>query len=591
MTSSARVRALVACCALAMCFTGFSARLIYLQVAKHDEYAALAMATHGKKQIIFARRGLIMDINQETLADNDPVRTVVADASLITDPDDAASVMAQPLGLDEADLRQKLASGRRYMVLKKEVPEAVAMQLQNRLEVRGVRGIVFEQDAERIYPAGTMACHVVGFMSSDHVGVQGIEAQEDQYLCGHPGYLYTQRDRLGQELVAYRGEERAPRDGYNVQLTIDMNLQNIVETELDAACKEFKPKKAIVILMRPQTGEILALANRPNFDPNYIRTKPASYIQEHEADMKDCAIADEMEPGSTFKMVTVASALNEHDVSPDSTIFCENGAFNYGGRFLHDDHRFGDLSVEDILIKSSNIGAAKLALGLGDQRLYGYIRAFGFGERTGVALPGEIPGLIPPPHRWSKLSITRIPMGQEVAVTPLQTIVAMSAIANGGHLMMPQIIHQITDEKGAPIASFPPTEIRRVISAETAQEMTTALKGVVSPRGTAALAKVSGFDAAGKTGTAEKIDPKGGYMPGKYIVSFCGFLPAEDPAFICLVMLDDAQTAPDQDYGGMVAGPVFSRIGEKVARYMNLVPQPEIPPAGDMVVTQRTQHD
>jgi cell division protein FtsI/penicillin-binding protein 2 len=589
MTHSARVRALVACCALAMIFTGFSARLVHLQVTMHDKYAALALAKHGTKQIIYARRGLITDINSQTMADNDPVRTVVADASMVTDPDVAAGILAGPLQMDEKDLHDKLATGRRYMVLKKDVPEATAMELQNRLEVRSIRGITFEQDADRIYPNGTMACHVIGFMSGDHKGVLGIEAQEDDYLRGHEGFRYTEKDRAGQELVAYRGEERAPRDGYNVRLTIDMNLQNIVETELDAACQEFKPKKAIVILMRPQTGEILAMANRPNFDPNDIKTKPAEYITEHEADMKNCAITDEMEPGSTFKMVTAAGALNEHTVQPDSMIFCENGCFSYGGRLLHDDHQFGDLSVEDVLVKSSNIGAAKLAMGLGEERFYGYIRAFGFGERTGVALPGEIPGLVYPPHKWSKLSITRIPMGQEVAVTPLQTIVAMSAIANGGHLMMPQIVHDITDETGQEIASFPPVEIRRVVSAETAQEVTTAMKGVVSPRGTAALAKVVGFDAAGKTGTAEKIDPKGGYMKGKYIVSFCGFLPAENPAFICLVMLDDAQTKPDQDYGGMVAAPVFSRIGEKVARYMNLEPQPEIP-ASDMVITQR-EHD
>jgi len=589
MTRSAKVRALIVCCALALCFTGFSARLVHLQLTMHDEYAALAEEKHVNKQIIYARRGLIMDINQQTLADNDPVRTVVADASLMTDPDDAAAVLAAPLGLDENDLRSKLATDRRYIVLKKDVPEATAAQIETRLAVRSIRGISFEQDADRIYPNGQMACHVVGFMNADHRGVQGIEAQEDEYLRGHEGFRYTQRDRSGNELVAYRGEEHAPRDGYNVRLTIDMNLQNIVETELDAACKQFRPRKAIVILMRPQTGEILAMANRPNFDPNDVRTDSATYLQEHEADLKDCAITDEMEPGSTFKMVTAAGALNEHEVSPDSMIFCENGAFNYGGRFLHDHHPYGDLSVEDILVKSSNIGAAKLAMGLGDQRFYGYIRAFGFGERTGISLPGEIPGLVPPPHRWSKLSITRIPMGQEVAVTPLQTIVAMSAIANGGHLMMPQIVHDITDGKGGVISTFPPVEIRRVITPETARELTAALKGVVSARGTAVGAKVTGFDTAGKTGTAEKIDPKGGYMPGKYIVSFCGYLPADDPAFVCLVMLDDAQTGPDLDYGGTVAGPVFSRIGEKVARYMNLEPQPDIP-ASNVVITQ-TEHD
>ncbi|MGA3169921.1 MAG: penicillin-binding protein 2 [Chthoniobacteraceae bacterium] len=589
MNQSAKVRALIACCALASIFTGFSARLVQLQLTDHDEYAALAAEKHAGKEVIYARRGLITDINGQTLAGNNPVRNVIADASFITSPEDVASLLAQPLGLDEGDLTAKLATGRRYIVLKRGVPEAIAMELENRLTVHAIRGITFEQDSERVYPNGTMACHVIGFMNSDHQGIQGIEAQEDEYLRGHEGFRYIERDRSGNELVAYRGEERAPRDGCNVRLTIDMNLQNIVENEIDAACAEFKPKKVIVIIMRPQTGEILAMANRPNFDPNEVCSGSSDYLQEHASGMINCAIADEMEPGSTFKMVTVSAALNEHVVEPDSIIYCENGAFNYGGRLLHDHHPYGDLTVDDILIKSSNIGAAKLALGLGEERLYGYIRAYGFGERTGVALPGEIPGLVYPPQRWSKLSITRIPMGQEVAVTPLQTLSALCAIANGGHLMMPQIVHDITDENGGEIASFPPVEVRRVISAESARDMTEAFKGVVSARGTAALAKVNGFVTAGKTGTAEKIDPKGGYLPGKYIVSFCGYLPADDPAFACLVMLDDPQTSPELDYGGTVAGPVFSRIGEKVARYMNLEPQPDVP-AGDVVITQR-DHD
>ena len=591
MNNSARVRALIACSALAICFTCFSARMVRLQVTEHDKWSALALAGHGAKKIIYARRGLIQDINRQTLADNEPVRVVIADATQVADPDAAAALLAGPLGLDENDVRQKLESRRPYMVLKKDLPEADAVELKTRLDVRDVHGITFVQSAARIYPNGPMACHVIGFTNSDHAGVQGIEAQEDQYLRGHPGYLYTEKDRTGQELVAYRGEERAPRDGSNVRLTIDMNLQNIIEDELDSACKEFKPKKAIAIVMRPQTGEILAMANRPNFDPNDLRIKPASFIQDHQGDMLNFAVANEMEPGSTFKTVTASGSLNEHLVTPDTTIFCENGLFNYAGHLLHDDHKFGDLSVEDILVHSSNIGAAKLALGLGEQRLYEYIRAFGFGERTGVALPGEVPGLVPPPHRWNKLSITRIPMGQEIAVTPLQTITAMCAIANGGKLMMPQIIHDITDSDGNVLASFPPVEIRRVVSPQTAREVTKALVGVVSPRGTAPLAAVNGFVPAGKTGTAEKIDPKGGYLPGKYIVSFCGFLPADNPAFVCLIMLDDAQTGPDQDYGGLVAAPIFSRIGEKAARYMNLVPQPVEPAASYVANTQLGAHD
>jgi cell division protein FtsI/penicillin-binding protein 2 len=589
MNRSAKVRALIACCALALVFTGFSARLVHLQVTMHDSLAEQAREKHGTKQIIFAKRGVITDINQQPLADNDPVRTVLADDSMIADPQDAAALMAGPLGMDEADLLAKLSSGRRYIVLKKDVPENVADQLQTRLSVRSIRGITFQQDAQRIYPNGTMACHVVGYVNAEHNGV-GIEAQEDKYLTGHDGFRYTERDRSGQELVAYRGEEHAPQDGYNVRLTIDMNLQNVIETELDAACKQYKPKKAICILMRPQTGEILAMADRPSFDPNDVGTETPEKLAADDAALKNCAITDEMEPGSTFKMVTAAGALNEHLVSPDSVIYCENGAFSYGGRFLHDDHPNGELSVDDILIKSSNIGAAKLGISLGEQRLYSYIRAFGFGERTDIALPGEIPGLVPPPQRWSKLSITRIPMGQEVAVTPLQTITAMSAIANGGHLMMPQIVHDITDGTGAVISTFPPVEIRQVITPETARQMTAAFKGVVSKRGTAVGAQVQGFEVAGKTGTAEKIDPsRGGYMSGHYIVSFCGYMPADNPSFICLVMLDDPQTGEGQYYGGLVAAPIFSRIGEKVARYMNLEPQPDVP-ASSLVVTQR-EHD
>jgi len=590
MIRSAKVRALVACCALSVCFTAFSFRLVYLQVARHAEFSALAQEKHVNKQPIYARRGLIQDINYEALAVNDPVCTVVADGSLISNPSAVASVLAEPLQMSESSLREKLSSAaantRRYVIIKKQVPKAAADEIEKRLGVRSLRGVFYEQDAARIYPNGSMLCHVIGFMNAEHVGIDGIERQMDDYLRGHDGFRFIEHDRTGREIVMYRGQERAPRDGCNVRLSIDLNLQNIVETELDTACAQFKPKKAIAILMRPQTGEILALANRPNFDLNDIRAKPASFVQEHAASMKNCAVMDIMEPGSTFKIVTASAALNERLVHPDSYIFCENGHFNYGGRVLHDHHGYADLSIEEILIKSSNIGAAKLGLQLGEQRLYEYIRRFGFGERTGVQLPGEIGGLLYPPHRWSKLSITRIPMGQEVAVTPLQTVVAMSAIANGGHLMMPQIVHEITDDAGNTLTSFPPVEVREVIRPEIAREVTNALKGVVSPKGTAALAHVSGFAVAGKTGTAQKIDPHGGYQSGKYIVSFCGFLPADNPAFVGFVMLDDAITKPDQNYGGLVAAPVFSRIGEKAARYLNLQPEPE-PLPGNVIVTQR----
>ncbi len=292
-----------------------------------------------------------------------------------------------------------------------------------------------------------MLCHVIGFTDFDHKGIQGVEGSLDEYLHGQDGYRYIEHNRAGQEIVLYRGQERAARNGYQVHLTIDLNLQNIVENEIDAAMHQYSPKKATIILMRPQTGEILAMANRPAFDLN--KRSDAKPEQ-----MKNRAICDMMEPGSTFKIVTAAAAINEHKFGLDSYIFCENGMWNYGGTPLHDHAPFGDLSVKDILVKSSNIGAAKMAVNLGDQKFYEYIRRFGFGDRTGVELPGEISGLIRSPQSWSKISITHIPMGHEIGVTPLQMATAMCAIANGGKLMTPRIVKSINTADGKTISTL-----------------------------------------------------------------------------------------------------------------------------------------
>jgi len=455
-------------------------------------------------------------------------------------------------------------------VLKREVPIAAATALREKLRAQNLRGIYFERDTTRIYPNASMLCHVIGFTDFEHRGIQGVEASMEEYLHGQDGYRFIEHNRAGQEIVLYRGQERAPRDGYQVHLTVDLNLQNIVENEIDAAVREYSPQKATIILMRPQTGEILAMANRPNFDLNErSEAKPEQ--------MKNRAIIDMMEPGSTFKIVSAAAALNEKKVRPDSTIFCENGLWNFGGKPLHDHKAYGELSVQDILVKSSNIGAAKLALSIGEQKFYEYIRRFGFGDRTGVELPGEIPGVIRPPQSWSKISITRIPMGHEVGVTPLQMTVAMATIANGGKLVTPRIVKSITTEDGKTITTFSATVLRQVISPETAAQVGNALRGVVSDRGTAAAAAVPGFTISGKTGTAQKVDPHGGYEHGKYVVSFCGYLPSDHPEFVGIVVLDDAKTTnPELNYGGLVAGPIFGRIAEKAARYLDLQPHEDI---------------
>jgi cell division protein FtsI/penicillin-binding protein 2 len=570
MKWNSRIRCAFVCHAFIALFSVFSFRLIYLQMIKHDEYAELAAEKHVYKQCIYAERGAILDLNNEVLAHNVPVQTVVADATLLNNLSAMVDLVSRELKIPAPEVAEKLQGDRRYIVLKREVPEAVADRLREKLRAQNLRGVYFEHDAARIYPNGSMLCHVIGFTDFDHRGIQGVEASMEEYLHGQDGYRYVEHNRAGQEIVLYRGQERAPRDGYQVHLTVDLNLQNIVENEIDAAMREYSPKKATIILMRPQTGEILAMANRPNFDLNLrSEAKPEQ--------MKNRAIIDMMEPGSTFKIVTAAAALNEHKVQPDSTIFCENGLWNFGGSALHDHRAFADLSVQDVLVKSSNIGAAKLALSVGDQKFYEYIRRFGFGERTGVELPGEINGLIRPPQAWSKISITRIPMGHEIGVTPLQMTVAMATIANGGKLLTPRIVKSITTADGKTITTLSPVVLRQVISPQTARQIGNALRGVVSDRGTAAAAAVPGFTIAGKTGTAQKVDPRGGYEQGKYVVSFTGYLPADHPEFVGLVVLDDAQTSkPELNYGGMVAGPIFSRIAEKAARYLDLEPHEEI---------------
>ena len=567
MNKTARTRALLVSGLLAVVFSIFSYRLIDLQVNRRQEFAALANQTQILKQEIPATRGSISDIHNEALARDLAMRRVVVDASHLK-PGSAPQVsalLARFLSVDEKALAQKLTPDRRYLMVKRQVPEQTAEDLRAELERQKLRGVYFEPDSTRIYPNGSLLCHVVGFVDYEGHGIQGVEKSMNQYLEGHAGYRYITRDRTGVELVQHRGVEQPANDGNNVTLTVDLGLQSIVEQELDAAMKKYAPETATVILMRPKTGEILAMASRPYFDINARATAAPEQ-------MKNRAIIDMIEPGSTFKIVTLSGVLNEKLVSPDTSIYCENGRWEYGGKLLHDAHAIGTCSVHDVLVHSSNIGAAKLALQLGENRLYRYIKLFGFGDRTGIDLPGEIGGMVHPTNQWSKISITRIPMGQGVGVTPIQIVSAMGAIANRGKLMMPQIIHAITDEHGTPISEFPPVVVRQAIDPKTVDELIPALEDVVSPRGTAKGAAVPGYKVGGKTGTAQKVSPQGGYLSGKYVVSFVGFLPAENPELVGMVMLDNATTRQGENYGGLVAAPIFSSIAGKAMRYLGIDP-------------------
>ena len=565
---------------VALGFTVFSFRLVDLQVSRSGYYKALAFEKHSFRQTIHARRGGIADVNGVPLASNEPVKTVVVDATVVKNPEALAEVLARHLELPQAWVRERLDRKAQspktgeirpcpYIVIKHEVSENVAEALAAELDKKRMRGMFFEQEAVRVYPNGSMLSHVVGYVNRENKGMEGVERSMDEWLKGHDGFRYTERNRRGNEMLAFRKMEVPARDGSTVRLTVDMALQDIVESEMDAAMKQFRPKMATCIMMRPTTGEVLALANRPHYDLNQRDGVPVE-------SRKNRAIMDIIEPGSTFKVVTTAGALESKLVRPESGIYCEHGRFAFGGTTLHDSHHgYGELSVNDIIVKSSNIGVAKLGILLGEQRLYDYIRRFGFGDRTGVQLPGEIGGIIHPPSRWSKISITHIPMGHEVGATPMQVVNAMCTIANRGRLLTPQIISSITDASGVVKATYPRSEVRQVISPEVAESLAHALKEVVSKKGTAALAHIPGYEVAGKTGTAQKISPGGGYEHNKYVVSFAGFFPADKPEVCCLVVLDEPIPGNTPYYGGYIAAPIFSKIGQRVVRHLNLPPNPD----------------
>ena len=596
-------RAFAASCAMAAVFTTFSIRLVYVQIMQHEHWSQKAAQQNSHPVPVFARRGSILDVRGETLAQNEPVRTVVADASLIKDQAAFAARLAEPLRIPVEVIRKKLArtvpskrgDGKRepncYIVLKKDVPEEKAAEIAHLVEAAKKEGLVlsldaicFKQDFVRSYPNGSLLCHVLGYLNDQGAGVDGIEASMNAKLEGQDGVREISHDRTGRELVPYAGSERLARNGGTVRLTIDMTLQQIVEHELDTAVAKYSPKKATIIMMNPKTGDIMAMANRPNFNPNPVRPgdKPAGKSERSketkkvEASMEDrlnIAIAAQVEPGSTFKIVTTAAALSEHLVHPDTEVFCENGYWQWCK--LHDHHPYGELTVKNILVKSSNIGVAKLGIQLGEQRFFEYVQKFGFGQHTSVNLPGEIRGVVKPPYEWEKISITRMPMGQSVAATPLQIANAMCAVANGGTLMVPQILREV--ERDGEKTEYPPQEIRRVVSKKATEQVRDALIEVVGPKGTAAKAAVPGFKVAGKTGTAQKADAQGKMNHEAYVVSFVGYMPAQDPAFVMLVLLDEAQTKHSENYGGIVAAPIFSSIAQKAAVYLGLKPTEPIP--------------
>ena len=397
-----------------------------------------------------------------------------------------------------------------------------------------------------------MLAQVLGFSSVDNQGLEGIERFMDADLHGRPGKRITKRDAHGREIKAFEMKALPAIDGNRIVLTIDQHLQYLTEKALEQAYKQWKPKGAWAIVMDPRTGEILAIANQPGFDPNL-------YDRSNADTRRNRAITDMYEPGSVFKIVTASGALNEGVVTPDTIINCENGKWNYGVKVLHDVHSYGMLPMIDVIVKSSNIGSVKIGLKLGAENLQHYIQGFGFGKGSGIDLPGEAPGYTRPPSQWSKTSPYNIPIGQEVMVTGLQMVTAMSVIANGGYLVKPYIVSKVQDAAGVILKEKKPIIKQQVIRPETAATMREILVQVVE-RGTGTKAQIPDIDVGGKTGTAQKILPGGrGYSHSSFMSSFVGFAPADDPRYAMVVVLDDAHPLY---YGGTVAAPVFKEVME-----------------------------
>lgn len=567
-----RARTVGLICSFAIGFTLISVRLVYLQLISHERYREQSITTHFDRLPVAPHRGQILDRRGRVFAHTIQVIDLHIDGKLALESPEKLPEVARLIGMNPNELLQRLSPSRRWDLIVTGVDET----LREALRSLRVRYLIFEPKLRRVYPNGAEGAHVVGFTkviertfpgqakaSSIETGVQGVEQVMNKYLTGIPGEQRIVRDARGNEIPAYRQVDRKPLNGLNVVLTLDQGVQHILEAEASKIVTEFSPESLSIIAVQPSTGEVLGLVNRPNFNPNETATRLPENIRNN-------ALMSVYEPGSIFKIVTLAAVLNERIANLQTPVFCENGQFVYASTILRDSHPHGLLSVREAFSKSSNIAFAKLALQLRQERLYRYIRQMGFGDRVQapeMALMGEEPGIIRPPQSWSQSSLTRIPIGYEVAVTNLQMVMAVAAIANEGKLMEPRFVRSVQQGEGMIVKQFMPKMIRQVVSREVCEQLTEAMCAVVD-EGTGAAGAVPGLRIAGKTGTARKVIA-GQYAPGAYYSSFVGFFPAENPQVVVSIVVDYPKG--DKYYASQVAAPSFSRIATRVARHLDVI--------------------
>lgn len=539
-------------------------RLGYLHLGENAALREQVRRMRTTEETILVGRGRILDRNDRLLALDLPVKNVCVDPVVVLSNGQARAVSAQLarlLGLPPAQVYDRVnRPGRRYEAVARLVREEVAAEVA-RLKLPGVFS---EGLTTRYYPQGALGCHVLGFSNLQGIGSAGIEQRWDPLLKGRPGFRLSERDGQKREIYTHRSLEVAPQEGADIHLTIDQNIQHFVEKALEAAMATMHPQAAWAIVEDVRTGAILAMASRPAYDLN-------NYNKVSDEVRLNRAIGVNFEPGSVFKIGVVAAALNEGLISTNDPFFCENGVWSYAGRPLRDFHRYGELDVTGILRKSSNIGAAKIAVMLGEERLYRYLTAYGLGRPTGLEVPGEEAGTLHPVERWHKLDITRIAMGHTVAVTALQMLNIMCCLGNDGFLMKPFLVRKVVDKNGVVLRETKPEAVARPITERTAALMRRMLTEVTRPGGTGTRAAVSGYNVAGKTGTAEKIDAQGRYLKDENIASFIGLLPAEKPEIGIMVVMDSPVCpVTKQRTGGYTAAPVFAQIADSAAHYLDI---------------------
>ncbi|MBA3916132.1 MAG: transpeptidase family protein [Acidobacteriales bacterium] len=524
---------------------------------------------------VAAKRGVIYDRAGRELAMSVAVDSAFAVPAEIPDLAGTLSLVSSITKADPRELLAKCQSAKSFCWIARKADADLAQ----RIRALNLKGIYFQKESKRFYPKRDLAAQILGYVGTDDAGLSGIEREFNDQLKGEAGRMLISVDARKKW---FGSVERQPQPGQSVVLTLDEKIQYIAERELQAAMEQTHAISGTVVVQNPHTGEILGLANWPTFNPNKMREiKPE--------DLKNHAVSDAYEPGSTFKLVTLSAALDQHLVKPEEVFDCQMGSIVISGRRIHDWKPFGMLSVADILAHSSDVGAIKVALRLGDERFYNYIRAFGFGQYTGIELPGETRGITKPLSRWSKVSIGAISMGQEIGVSPLQLAGMVSAIANDGVLVPARLVKGRTQPTGSPLeVAFHPAEGRRVVSPATAAQMKQMMQGVVL-HGTGKKAILEGYSSAGKTGTAQKIDrATGTYSRTQYIASFAGFAPVNDPAVTIAVILDSPQGG---HHGGEVGAPVFNRIAQQVLEYLHTQHDVELPASRQLLLASRRASD